>query len=61
MSWKRSLTSAALVLAALAPWHGASPAPSPDGAVNDFTLQSPDGPVSLRDLRGKVVLVVRDS
>ena len=27
------------------------------GKGGDFTLQSPDGPVSLRDLRGKVVLI----
>ena len=56
MFWMRSLTRAALAFSLLALIAGATAATS-TGKGGDFTLDGPDGPVSLSDLRGKVVLV----
>ncbi|MDX1432907.1 MAG: SCO family protein [Gammaproteobacteria bacterium] len=49
-----SLLSAVLALALSAGTAGATTTP---GRGGDFTLNGPDGPVSLSDLRGKVVLI----
>jgi protein SCO1/2 len=37
--------------------HGGAPSLAERPAGGDFTLQTADGPISLRDLRGKVVLL----
>ena len=54
---KRSLTRLILGAAALAFVAGADASASAYGKGGDFTLEGPDGPVSLHDLRGKVVLI----
>src|SRR5512135_3731132 len=38
-------------------WHPAAPPSAATPAGGDFTLHSADGPVSLHDFRGQVVLV----
>jgi len=64
MSKRLGVLLAALVigLAAAAWWayrggHGSMPALAERPVGGDFTLQTADGPISLRDLRGKVVLL----
>ena len=55
--WKRSLTSCLLLLGVLVLWAGTGTAAATSGKGGDFTLNAPDGPLSLSDLRGKVVLI----
>jgi len=62
MSWKKWLFSALVAVSMLA--TGLVPTPraiaqadSVDPDAGDFTLKSADGPLSLSDLRGKVVLM----
>ncbi len=57
MFWKRSLTRLLLVLGLLALCASAGAAATGYGKGGDFTLNAPDGPLSLSDLRGKVVLI----
>lgn len=63
MSWKSSLTSPhilarwVLVLGVLALCASARATATTYGNGGDFTLNGPDGPLSLSDLRGKVVLI----
>ena len=69
MFWKRSLTSLGLLaLCATMPSYGHNLLEQPQrqdagiatasyGQGGDFTLNAPDGPLSLSDLRGKVVLI----
>ena len=57
MFWKRSLTRLLLVLGLLALCASAGAAATGYGKGGDFTLSAPDGPLSLSDLRGKVVLI----
>jgi protein SCO1/2 len=65
MFWKKSLTRGLLVAATLALFpaasafaHGAGETTAlTDVKGGDFTLQGPDGPLSLSDLQGKVVLI----
>lgn len=65
MFWKGLLTRVLLVAGALSLWstHFAVAHSNETTAVTsyrnsgDFTLRAPDGPLSLRDLRGKVVLI----
>ncbi len=57
MFWKRSLTRALLAFGMLALCASAGAAVTTYGKGGDFTLNAPDGPLSLSDLRGKVVLV----
>ena len=57
MSLKRSLTRFLLTLGMLALVASAGVATATDGKGGDFTLNGPDGPLSLSDLRGKVVLI----
>ena len=54
---KRSLTRLLLGAAMLTFAAGAGASASAYGAGGDFTLEGPSGPVSLRELRGKVVLI----
>lgn len=54
---KRSHTSLLPALLLIAMWAGAGGAASTQGSGGDFTLYGPDGPLSLSDLRGKVVLI----
>ena len=51
------LTGLLLAATLLAPVAGAAANAPVYGEGGDFVLQGPDGPVSLRDLRGKVVLM----
>lgn len=48
---------AILVVALALFWHPGEKAPPAAPTGGDFTLQSADGPVSLKDFRGKVVLL----
>lgn len=57
MFWKRSLTRFLLALGMLALFASAGVAATTYGKGGDFTLNGPDGPLSLSDLRGKVVLI----
>ena len=57
MFWKRSLTSCLLLIGLLALGTSAGAAATSYGQGGDFTLNAPDGPLSLSDLRGKVVLI----
>lgn len=59
---QRLLLVAAVVLGLLVAglarfWEPGRPAAAPVPAAGDFTLHAADGPVSLRDYRGKVVLL----
>lgn len=54
---KRPLERALPAVLALGLWAGAAVAATTPGAGGDFTLTGPEGPVSLSDLRGKVVLI----
>lgn len=54
MFWQSSITRALLLAVALA-FSADAIAATPDGG--DFTLDGPDGPVSLSDLQGKAVLI----
>ncbi len=54
---KRSLTRCLLIFGMLALCARAGGAAASDGKGGDFTLNAPDGPLSLSDLRGKVVLI----
>jgi len=56
MFWQSSTTRALSLAAALAFSAGAAAATSAAGG-GDFTLDGPDGPVSLSDMRGKAVLI----
>jgi protein SCO1/2 len=57
-SLKRILPAVAmLALCASAGAHRGGPATMGPGKGGDFTLNAPDGPLSLSDLRGKVVLI----
>lgn len=56
MFWQSSITRALLFGAALALSAGAAVAASA-ATGGDFTLDGPDGPVSLSDLQGKAVLI----
>lgn len=61
-SWKKWLFSAlpavSMLATSLAPAHQvATQVDIVDRRAGDFTLNSPDGPLSLSDLRGKVVLM----
>ena len=51
----RSLRDLLAAMALLAFCAGAAASAAGYGKGGDFTLQSPDGPLSLSDLRGKVV------
>lgn len=53
----KSLTRSLLALAMLALVAGAGAATTTYRAGGDFTLKGPQGPISLSDLRGKVVLI----
>lgn len=53
----RSLRDLLAAMALLAFCAGAAASAAGYGKGGDFTLQSPDGPLSLSDLRGKVVLI----
>ncbi len=57
MFWKRLLTRILLALGMLALCASAGSAATTGGNGGDFTLNAPDGPLSLSDLRGKVVLI----
>ena len=57
MFWKNSRTRLVRVLAVLALCAGAVAATPGYGRGGDFTLNAPGGPLSLSDLRGKVVLI----
>lgn len=57
MFWKRSPGSLLLAFGVLALLVSAGSAASAYGKGGDFTLHGPDGPVSLSDLQGKVVLI----
>lgn len=54
---KRSLTKSLLVATMLSFLGSAGAAPTDYGKGGDFALNGPNGPVSLSDLRGKVVLL----
>jgi protein SCO1 len=53
----RSLKGALVAMALLASCAGAAASATGYGKGGDFTLQGPKGPLSLSDLRGKVVLI----
>ncbi len=57
MFWKRSLTRLLPALGLLALCASAGAAGTGYGKGGDFILNAPDGPLSLSDLRGKVVLI----
>lgn len=57
MSWKRSLTSLLLACSMVALPGSAGAAVTAYGKGGDFTLNGPQGPLSLSHLRGKVVLI----
>ena len=57
MCWTRSLTKLLLLPGMLALCLSAGAAPTNYGKGGDFTLNAPDGLLSLSDLRGKVVLI----
>jgi len=55
--WKRSRNPFLLGVILLALWASATTATASVAKGGDFTLSAPDGPLSLSDLRGKVVLI----
>ena len=57
MFWKRSRNPFLLGVILLALWASATTATGSVAKGGDFTLSAPDGPLSLSDLRGKVVLI----
>lgn len=57
MFWKRSRNPLLLGVTLLALWAGAATVTANVAKGGDFTLTAPDGPLSLSDLRGKVVLI----
>ena len=57
MFWMRSLKKALLAVAILALCTSVGAAATNYGKGGDFTLNAPDGPLSLSDLHGKVVLI----
>ncbi|MCK5364319.1 MAG: SCO family protein, partial [Gammaproteobacteria bacterium] len=57
MFWKSSLKRGLLAVTMLALCASAGAAATNYGKGGDFTLNAPDGPLSLSDLRGKIVLI----
>lgn len=57
MFWKSSLKPGLLAVTMLALCASAGAAATNYGKGGDFTLNAPDGPLSLSDLRGKIVLI----
>ncbi len=57
MFWKSSLKRGLLAVTMLALCASAGAAAINYGKGGDFTLNAPDGPLSLSDLRGKIVLI----
>ncbi len=57
MFWKSSLKRGLLAVTMLALCASVGAAATNYGKGGDFTLNAPDGPLSLSDLRGKIVLI----